>query len=252
MKTVKDVYDKYKEWPETHNGEWWIGIGVCSQGNIRPYQNNSTISNENNGCYKICTREQYEQYKAEQENKNMKASWYDYDKGEAVSLPPVNTECLVFNHDLGKSAEWEKCTILFIGDFKCVYTSESCKERVGDIDTIGKLEFRPLDHDKYKVKAAPMDWLVGSGIDCEFSNDGVNWHVSLLDDTRGLEYCDFVKLNWKQCRPRMNHKHVLTQEQYSLIPHEFKDNTYITKYGDCIVEFTGLKDGYKFAHDVEW
>lgn len=64
-----------------------------------------------------------------------------HEKGE---LPPVGTECMVFNHDLGKSAEWEKCTILFVGEFKCVYTSESCKERVGDVDIIGKLEFKPI------------------------------------------------------------------------------------------------------------
>lgn len=72
--------------------------------------------------------------------------WYDYDQQKAIALPPVGVECEVYNTALGKSADWEKCIIRLIGTFKCVYDSESCRERIGDIDDIGACLFRPLDH----------------------------------------------------------------------------------------------------------
>lgn len=55
-------------------------------------------------------------------------------------LPPVGCECEVLNGDLS-NAQWEKCTILFVGAHRVVYDSESCSERVGYTDT---LQFRPI------------------------------------------------------------------------------------------------------------
>lgn len=48
-------------------------------------------------------------------------------------LPPAGTECMVLNPEFD-NAQWEKCKILYMGNFICVYESESCKERVGNHD----------------------------------------------------------------------------------------------------------------------
>jgi len=60
---------------------------------------------------------------------------------EAGELPSVGMECMVLNRYLGDLAEYEKCTILFKGDFTFIYNSESCKERVGHISEV---TFKPL------------------------------------------------------------------------------------------------------------
>ncbi len=70
---------------------------------------------------------------------------------EDGELPPVGTECEVFNHEFHGNAAWEKCTILFMGKFKCIYSSESCHERVGNVDLTGAIEFRPIKTDKEKA-----------------------------------------------------------------------------------------------------
>lgn len=62
-----------------------------------------------------------------------------YDRGE---LPSVGMECLVYNKSM-LNASYEKCIVLFIGEFKAVYTSDSCIERVGSIDA-DELRFKPL------------------------------------------------------------------------------------------------------------
>lgn len=59
-------------------------------------------------------------------------------------LPPVGTVCEVHNAGL-RNPEWERCTILFMGAFKCVYESDSCHERVADVsDDYCITSFRPL------------------------------------------------------------------------------------------------------------
>lgn len=55
-------------------------------------------------------------------------------------LPPIGCECEVLNTQLGNAA-YEKCVINYIGSFVVVYTSVSCEERYGRIDTCN---FRPL------------------------------------------------------------------------------------------------------------
>lgn len=57
-------------------------------------------------------------------------------------LPPAGTECEVLNPGID-NAEWEKCTILFMGKVVCVYESESCVERVGHHD-LYNVQFRPI------------------------------------------------------------------------------------------------------------
>jgi hypothetical protein len=66
-------------------------------------------------------------------------------------LPPVGTVCEVLNNALGQSAQWEKCTILFMGKFKCVYDSESCRERIGNVDLTGDVHFRPLKTERERA-----------------------------------------------------------------------------------------------------
>lgn len=60
--------------------------------------------------------------------------------------------------------------------------------------------------------------------------------------------------DWTYCRPRMNHKMVVSWEQYQLIPQDIFE---VTKYlhscvggnDNIIVEFTGLRDGWKFSYE---
>jgi len=59
-------------------------------------------------------------------------------------MPLVGMECMVINRKLAVP-DWEKCTILFIGKFRVIYNSESCNERVGNVDLTGEVEFKPLD-----------------------------------------------------------------------------------------------------------
>lgn len=54
--------------------------------------------------------------------------------------PEVGGECEVFNRSLG-NPDWERATILLMGELIVVYTSESCKERSTNIDLVS---FRPL------------------------------------------------------------------------------------------------------------
>jgi len=60
---------------------------------------------------------------------------------QGVGLPPVGTVCEVLNRNLG-NAEWERCTILYSGKHRVVYSSESCEERTAFIDSL--LTFRQL------------------------------------------------------------------------------------------------------------
>lgn len=86
-------------------------------------------------------------------------SWHE--RGE---LPPVGTVCEVFNHEFGSNAAWEKCTILFMGKFKCVYSSDSCHERVGNVDLTGVIEFRPIRTEREKFIEAALavnPWMSG-------------------------------------------------------------------------------------------
>lgn len=230
MKTVKDVYAVYKEWPYDEMNFFGYIDGVCSfferwNGPIRNL---------------ICTREGYEAYKARQEKK-AEASWYDYEKGEGV--PPVGTECEVSN--CGNDYIW--CKVVFMGSSICLVDHKTHSEQHYHL---GSVKFRPLDHDKRTKKVAPMEWLVGSGIDCEFSNaSGFDYVGSLKSVSNGdlAPYKDTNNRVFKHCRPRMNHKHVLTDEQVKLIPNCFDiEILCLYKGGECIniVEFKGLKDGY--------
>lgn len=133
-----------------------------------------------------------------------------YKKGD---LPPVGTECMVFNHDLGKNAEWEKCTILFVGEFKCVYTSESCKERVGDVDIIGKLEFKPICQEREAFVQEFITPLVYSD-DSPLNRDST-WEeiAEVLFDAgyRKVKPLSFVAFNqmYRQCDRSENLYHMI-------------------------------------------
>lgn len=58
-------------------------------------------------------------------------------------LPPVGTVCEVFNRAMA-NPEWERCTILFMGSYRAVYESDSCRERVAYVSEDPDVEFRPL------------------------------------------------------------------------------------------------------------
>ena len=50
-------------------------------------------------------------------------------------LPPVGMVCEVLNRTF-ENAEWEMCTVLFLGKHRILYDSESCYERVGNIEDL--------------------------------------------------------------------------------------------------------------------
>lgn len=105
-----------------------------------------------------------------------------------------------------------------------------------------------------KTKTVSLDWLVGSGIDCEFSDIG-KWRLGKLDEISRSEYKfkDVTGDGWIRCRPRMNQPMALTNDQLDLIPKGFDfqfsgvwNFEGVMKGG--IYTFKGLKDGYKY----EW
>ena len=75
-------------------------------------------------------------------------------KWNGEGLPPVGTVCEVYNQDL-TNAEWEACTIKYVGPFVVVYDSESCSDRCGN-HCEGAVLFRPIctKRDKWIDKAA--------------------------------------------------------------------------------------------------
>ena len=249
MKTVKDVYVEYKEWPKECEYALLVNDGIV-------------FSDHHHSVSVICTREQYERYKAEQEGKltptqlssvvsqfadkikdglldDKKADWYDYDKGEGI--PPNGAECEASN--CGNDFIW--CKVVFMGNTICLVDHETHNEQHYHL---GSVKFRPLDHDKYKVKVAPMDWLVECGLDTEFSDSSdSDWFIGKLTEICNnspiFKYKDGLA-TWKHCRPRMNHKHVLDGVQFARIPRCFAIEVLLTFDDSYIVEFTGLKDGY--------
>lgn len=228
MKTVKDVYKEWKNWPSSH-------LNFANVGDYGTELIFSDVGSSNT----VCTREEYEQYKAEQEKvMETKCDWYDYEKGEGV--PPVGTECEVSN--CGNDYIW--CKVVFMGSSICLVDHKTYSEQHYHL---GSVKFRPLDHDKYSKKVAPMDWGVKSGIDFEVSEDKKVWFtVKLIEINNNGNFYDGLE-TWKYCRPRMNHKHVLTYDQYNLMPSDvFEFNILHTDLSKdiIIVEFTGLKDGY--------
>ena len=66
-------------------------------------------------------------------------------KGEG--LPCAETVCEVLNTRLD-NPEYERCTILWIGEFSVVYTSDSCKERTARVEYV---EFRPIRTENEKA-----------------------------------------------------------------------------------------------------
>lgn len=92
------------------------------------------------------TREEWQQERDKMQKQGEKAdSWHE--RGE---LPPIGCECEVLNNDLYNPA-WEKCTIIFMGQYKCIYSSETRSEIVGNIDLTGAIEFRPLRTEREKA-----------------------------------------------------------------------------------------------------
>jgi hypothetical protein len=85
---------------------------------------------------------------------NTKTEWFTHIRELTENVKPVYTQamkdndilpvagmnCLVMDTTL-MNAEYEKCTILFIGIWKVVYTSESCIERISDKEDVN---FKPL------------------------------------------------------------------------------------------------------------
>lgn len=110
---------------------------------------------------------------------------------DAGELPLVGMECLVLNQAM-HMAEFEKCTILFRGDFKVIYSSESCHERVGDI---GDVLFKPLtppitleDGKAYQFTCESGDVVVGiySTVHISFDNYGSRFRESKVTNIKLL------------------------------------------------------------------
>lgn len=98
------------------------------------------------GYFHVITHEEWKQERDKMSSKpEVDSSWH-----ERGDKPPVGVVCEVLNNELYNPA-WEKCTIIFMGEYKCIYSSESCSERVGNVDLTGAIEFRPLRTEREKV-----------------------------------------------------------------------------------------------------
>lgn len=92
-------------------------------------------------------------------------SWVEPWTGKG--LPPAGTKCEVLNRAF-ENAEWEMCTVLFLGKHRILYDSESCYERVGNIED---LKFRTIrtpeqiEEDERDKAAADMHKLFYSAND---------------------------------------------------------------------------------------
>lgn len=85
-------------------------------------------------------------------------------------MPPVGTVCEVFNHTFGKNAEWEKCNILWRGEFLTVYSSESHQECSASNE---HLEFRPVIEKTHREKVIEAAVMVCTGVNIPTSTDGL-------------------------------------------------------------------------------
>ena len=243
MKTVKDVMAAYPDgWPVEDNyiikGHYIISITHVFKHIGKPELET------------ICTREEYEQELA----RTNTDEWYDYDKQEAIGLPPVGVEC---EYTLGYSGVWWKCKVQYVvGCEGIVMKADHLgnEQYCSIYDLCRELRLRPLDYDKNKKKVVDLDWLIDSSIDCEFSELDSSWYIGklqrLADDTR--PYHSANGENWTKLRPRMNHKMVLTDDQLKLIPEGFKydiEQTHTIRMVYNIVEFIGMAEGYIYPYE---
>ena len=142
MKTVKDVVAAYPD-------GWPVKSGVVS------YRDGFIFHSNRDSVYdgqKICTREEYEQELAKTNN----AQWYDYDKQEAISLPPVGVEVLLHNDNeltmsYGHTLMGESCEVLAIVEDAAVL-----KSSFGKVCFIKEL-LKPLDWNKNKERDEFID-----------------------------------------------------------------------------------------------
>jgi len=87
---------------------------------------------------------------------------YTQEMADNGELPLVGMECMVFNGEL-MNAEYEKCTIDFIGCHVIVYSSESCTERTCNLELV-----------KFKAITPPIKLLDGKAYQFD-TVDGVTW-----------------------------------------------------------------------------
>ncbi len=146
MKTVKDVVAEYPDgWPSNNpvcicNKDkdgfmfWWSG---CV-----PYPD----------YYEVCTRKEYAQELAKTKN----AQWYDYDKQQAISLPPIGVEVLLHNDNeltmsYGYALMGKSCEVLAMVEDAAVL-----KSSFGKVCFIKEL-LKPLDWNKNKERDEFID-----------------------------------------------------------------------------------------------
>lgn len=178
--------------------------------------------------------------------------WYDYENQKVISTP--KGECEV--HIKGV---WFKTFVVGVSlSGGIVFKVDASNKKYGYPCSSQIGIFRPLDWNKNQKKPVDLSWLVSSGIDCEFEQNGV-WVVACLckigKDADGFDYHATDQLSYVNCRPRMNHPIVLTQEQIDLIPQEFSVINHapctITGVNSCVVEFAGLPYGYCWPWEVD-
>lgn len=131
------------KWPD------W-GVDICVTDNFTMFTNGkglwrythatdgSNIKNGNDQWKVIATRQPVEQC----------ADWWDYDKLEAISLPPLDYECEYSDSDF---VGWRRCKYIGINSReskKFAVIFDSAKKEYVNNWTGGDLKFRPLDHNR--------------------------------------------------------------------------------------------------------
>ena len=149
----KEFYDlcvnEHKSYDKLEVPTSWYLLGVDEQGDTIYYNESGYFEGIGVTSKDITdtflAREEYERELA----KTNTVQWYDYDKQESISLPPVGVECEVI-YQLDDSPKWE-CGMV-IG--KSNYNKDLVFEfKSGGVSFVtSDSEFRPLDWNKNKER----------------------------------------------------------------------------------------------------
>lgn len=142
-KTVKDAVD-YFEW-----GWPYANPSMVYNYYLKEYD---SWGSESDGALNtwdwqfVCTRKEFEQEVERQTKSQVSADWYDYDKQEAISLPPVGTECEAY---VPQCIEWAKISVVAHDKSRAIWNNgRSSATYIGSV----ACNLRPLDWNRKQLQ----------------------------------------------------------------------------------------------------
>ena len=144
--------------------------------------------------------------------------------------------------------------ILWAGEYRDFLLSETFTiNSLNEICELGHFRIKP------EAKIIPLEILIDSGIDCEFSDgiDSKRWLIDLMTEIEGSRehyWYQSSRSSWKNCRPRMNHDMCwsnLKNTSKSAVK-TWLDTYFIwTNIAQRQFKITGVKEGYRFAWESD-